>query len=200
MTKGCRPRRDQLLCRRRDDGVGDGDGDAGRVGPDRVLEAVDAKRRVGHRHAGVDDDIGNLVEPLAGRVPRRGRRGMGQGGHRDDGHPEGLALQGDVENHGVDAGMGEQDHGVGGIEPMRAQDRLAVALDGMDEAVLPRAHVAPDAMERDHRALDDRPEADDGAGAGKGFERRKRAVAGAEGEDELVLARCLPRRRRRPCR
>ena len=84
-----------------------------------------------------------------------------------------LRAERDVEDDRVDAGMREQDHRVGGVELVRAQDRLAVAFDRVDEAILPRAHVAPDAMERDHRALDDRAEADDRAGARKHLQRRQ---------------------------
>ena len=183
---GWTPRCDQLLRCRRDDRVRDRDGDARRIRRRPAPRAL----RCGSKRRRAAAPVSTTISATSNsRLPEEWREGLAEECGSDvtpmTFSPAPCAER-DVENHGVDAGMGKQDHRIGGIELMRAQDRLAIALDRMNETILARAHVAPDAMKRDHRAFDDRAKADDRPGARKHLQRRKRAVTGAEGEDQLV--------------
>ena len=82
--------------------------------------------------------------------------------------------------------MREEDHGVAGIEAMRPQNGLAVALTCMEKAILVRAHVSEHVMKEGDRSLHDRPEADRRSRARERLEGGEGAVPRAEGEDELI--------------
>ena len=134
----------------------------------------------------VNDDIGDLAELLARGVTRRARGECGTEVTPITFIPVSLSGKGDVQNDRVYPGVRKEHHRVGRVELMRSEDRLAVAFDRMDELVLPRAHVTPHVVKRNHRALNDRAKANDRAGARKHFQRRKRSVSRAKAENKLI--------------
>ena len=112
--------------------------------------------------------------------------GVGDRRDADDRETALLALDGDVEDHGVEAGLREQDHRVAAVEAVGPQDRVAVPLLLVQEPVLVGAHVAEDVVHQGDRQLDDRPEPGDRPRAREHLERGECAVAGAEREHEAI--------------
>ena len=156
------------------------------VGPNRASVPSSGRPASALGSAGVDHDVGDLEQPPTGGVTRLDAAGVGDRRDADDGQTLALALDGDVEDHGVEARLREQDHRVATRQAVRPQDRQAVPLLLVQEAVLVRAHVAEDVVHQGDRQLDDRAEPGDRPRAREHLEGGERPVAGAEREHEAV--------------
>src|SRR5829696_5826510 len=168
--------------------VGERDRRHGRTRPDRRRDAVEPDERVAWRRAQVEHDVGVVEEPRAGRVLRRRRERMGDGGDGDHRQPRLAGPARHLDRHGGEAAVAEDDHRVGRAQREVGQDLGGEPLGALDEHRLPLAVRADDLRMEGHRELDDRVEPRIRAVAREHLLDRDPRMAGAEHVHESAAA------------
>lgn len=168
------------------DGVHEKAATDGAAGCHGGFEAFDPHHGITNRGAGVENDVGEVLELLAVAVAAGASLAVGGADDGGDLHPALLKLLGHLDGNDVAATAGDDEGAVAGLEVEVAQDAIGKAADVFEEHGLTLAIRAHDEVVEGQREFDD------------GIEARKRtvtrphlldedaAVAGTEDVDHLT--------------
>ena len=158
---------------------------------DGGVEVFNLDHRIPNGRAGVEDDVGEVLELLA--IAVAAGAGFAVGGADDGGdlHPALLELLGHFDRHDVATAAGDDECAVAGLEIEVPQDAVRQTADVFEEHGLPLTIRSDDEVVKRQRELNDGIEAGEGAVARPHFLHQNAAVAGAKdvhhlsGEDRL---------------
>ena len=175
----------ETICHFGLDGVHEEAAADGASGCHGCFEALDLDHGIANGCAGVEYDVGEVLELLAVAVAAGASfavRGADDGGDLDAAL---LKLLGHLDGDNIAAAAGDDEGAVAGLEIKVAQDATGEAADVFEKHGLPLAIRADDEIVEGQRELDDGIEARKGAVTRPHFLDEDAAVAGAEDVDHL---------------
>ena len=169
------------------DGIDEQTAADGAAGGDGRFETVDFDHGIAHGRAGIEDDVGEVLELLALAVAAGA--GLAVDGADDGGdlHAAPLKLLGHLDGDDIAAAAGDDEGAVAGFKVKVSQDAGGEATDVFEEHGLTLAIGPDDEVVKGEGELDDRIEAGEGAVTRPHFLDKDAAVAGAEDVDHLPV-------------
>ena len=152
----------------------------GGAGGDWCVHSFDGSHRIAHWSAGVEHEIGEVLEFFAGLMPTSAGLGVLAADDGDNANAALLKRLCDLDGDDVATAGGNDEGGVGLGEVVVAQDALGQAVGVLEKHRLPLAIGTDDLVVKRERQLDDRVEAGERPVAGPHFLDHDPAVPGAK--------------------